>query len=215
MHNAKPLLLLALLTVAPIVSAGELWTVNAPRDGFLSLRSEPSITSGTRLAKIPHGASLKKSKCQKLLNLEGDTGHWCRAEYSGKTGWVFDAYLTASPIQAPIAAAPKPAPTTQSSGGGAPAVAVSYSGQGAFSGSGVEASDGMRAFKSCFDDLLDTAQEIDFQRVVSRGNRIVIKAQVTYTSCALLGCAKFKRNYRLELLDDIDRFKCVSKEEVR
>jgi len=65
-------------------------TVNAPADGFLSLRSEPSTKRGRRLAKIPHGTRLKLKRC----NVAADGYHWCGTTYQGQKGWVADRYLS-------------------------------------------------------------------------------------------------------------------------
>lgn len=65
-------------------------TVNAPGDGFLSLRSEPSTKRGRRLAKIPHGTRLKLKSC----DAAADGYHWCGTTYQGQKGWVADRYLS-------------------------------------------------------------------------------------------------------------------------
>ena len=64
-------------------------TVNTPGDGFLALRSEPSVRRGRRLFKIPHGTMLTLDECR---TWPGD-GRWCRTRFRGQTGWVFERYL--------------------------------------------------------------------------------------------------------------------------
>jgi hypothetical protein len=63
--------------------------VHTPGDGFLALRSDPTIRRGKRLLKIPHGACLTLDEC---IAHSAD-GRWCRTTFEGKTGWVFDRYL--------------------------------------------------------------------------------------------------------------------------
>ena len=63
--------------------------VNAPGDGFLALRSEPSASKGSRLAKIPHGTVLTLGEC---VGAPGQD-HWCRTAFRGQSGWVFERYL--------------------------------------------------------------------------------------------------------------------------
>lgn len=63
--------------------------VNAPGDGFLALRSEPSTSTGVRLLKIPHGTALNLGSC--APNPGGD--NWCMTTYRGQTGWILDRYL--------------------------------------------------------------------------------------------------------------------------
>lgn len=63
--------------------------VTSPGDGFLALRTYPSSTIGERVLKIPHGASVTVGGC---LAPSGG-GRWCRANYNGYSGWVFDKYL--------------------------------------------------------------------------------------------------------------------------
>ncbi len=82
----------ALLLLDPVWSsefADDRAVVNTPGDGFLALRSEPTIKSGKRLAKIPHGTKISLGDCQPA----SDGSHWCQTTYNGVTGWVFDRYL--------------------------------------------------------------------------------------------------------------------------
>ncbi|MTW22617.1 SH3 domain-containing protein [Allochromatium palmeri] len=62
--------------------------VNSPGDGFLALRSEPTTKGGRRLAKIPHGTTLRLGVCQPTSN-----GSWCQTSYQGLTGWILDRYV--------------------------------------------------------------------------------------------------------------------------
>ena len=63
---------------------------NSPNDGFVALRSGPSVSSGTRLLQIPHGQPLALSDCDPPTALPGGrTGSWCRAAYGGTAGWAF------------------------------------------------------------------------------------------------------------------------------
>jgi hypothetical protein len=70
-------------------AARETARVNTPGDGFLALRSEPSIRRGARLLKIPHGTLLTLDEC---ITREDD-GRWCRTAFRGEVGWVSDRYL--------------------------------------------------------------------------------------------------------------------------
>jgi hypothetical protein len=68
--------------------------VNSPGDGFLALRTYPDSELGDRILKIPHGATITVGSCTATRSIPGKrTGRWCRANYNGFTGWVFDAYL--------------------------------------------------------------------------------------------------------------------------
>ena len=68
--------------------------VNSPGDGFLALRSMPDSERGERVARIPHGAEIEIYECEKTrVTISGRTGRWCQAEYNGRPGWVFDAWL--------------------------------------------------------------------------------------------------------------------------
>lgn len=85
-------LLLITTIMLPGIALAESATVNAPGDGFLSLRSEPGTRSGVRLLKIPHGTALELGICLPTP----DGSHWCQTRYSGQTGWVLDKYLILS-----------------------------------------------------------------------------------------------------------------------
>ncbi|MCC6825202.1 MAG: hypothetical protein IT172_05590 [Acidobacteria bacterium] len=67
--------------------------VNSPGDGFLALRTLPSSQIGDRIAKIPHGATIRVGVCGPVMEGSKRPGRWCQASYSGMTGWVYDAYL--------------------------------------------------------------------------------------------------------------------------
>jgi flagellar basal body-associated protein FliL len=69
-------------------------TADSPGDGFLALRSEPNSETGARLAKIPHGTAFTIGSCLDYkITPRGNRGRWCTANYSGQTGWVFDAFV--------------------------------------------------------------------------------------------------------------------------
>lgn len=72
---------------------------NSPRDGFLSLRSHPSVKEGKRLIQIPHNAEITLFDCPATprTTVDGVPGSWCTAEYEGVRGFVFDAYLMEIP----------------------------------------------------------------------------------------------------------------------
>lgn len=69
-------------------------TVKQTNDGFLSLRTEPSVKTGTQLVKIPSGATVNLENCEKSsVTIDGRRGRWCMVTYNNETGWVFDAFL--------------------------------------------------------------------------------------------------------------------------
>lgn len=63
--------------------------VHTPGDGFLALRSEPTIRSGRRVLKIPHGSVLTLDQCV----AHSKDGRWCKTTFKGRVGWVFERYL--------------------------------------------------------------------------------------------------------------------------
>lgn len=77
---------------APVVQTAR---VNSPNDGFLALRSIPD-TSGIMLAKITHGTYIEIIGCQKNATQKPGKrrGRWCRTDFNGQSGWVFDAFLS-------------------------------------------------------------------------------------------------------------------------
>jgi len=70
-------------------------TVIASGDGFLALRSLPSIKTGKRLDKIPHQKKINIYDCQNFVSIDSDgvSGYWCKCNYNENEGWVFDGYL--------------------------------------------------------------------------------------------------------------------------
>lgn len=63
-------------------------------DGFLSLRTEPSVKTGTQLVKIPSGAVVNLENCERnYMTIDGRRGRWCLVSYAGKIGWAFDGWL--------------------------------------------------------------------------------------------------------------------------
>lgn len=73
---------------------GRTATVNSPSDGFLALRNLPSADIGDRIAKIPHGSTIKVLTCSdQSVNVGSRSGHWCLVTYRTQSGWVFDAWL--------------------------------------------------------------------------------------------------------------------------
>lgn len=81
-------------TQNPSMPAIQVARVNSPNDGFLALRSIPD-TAGLMLAKIPHGTNVEIIGCQKNVTQKPGKrrGRWCRTDYNGQSGWVFDAFL--------------------------------------------------------------------------------------------------------------------------
>lgn len=63
-------------------------------DGFLSLRTEPSVKTGTQLVKIPSNSTVNLENCESAyVTIGGRRGRWCMVTYNNQTGWVFDAFL--------------------------------------------------------------------------------------------------------------------------
>ena len=67
--------------------------VNSPGDGFLALRTFPNSQAGTKILEIPHGATISVGACLNRSKIAKRAGRWCRANYDGYSGWVFDAFL--------------------------------------------------------------------------------------------------------------------------
>lgn len=64
----------------------------------LKLRAEPN-TSGKVLKIIPFGQSVEMLETEiKRQSIEWLSGHWVKVRFEGKTGYVFDAFLTELPI---------------------------------------------------------------------------------------------------------------------
>lgn len=78
---------------APPNQNGKTARANSPRDGFLALRTQPDSETGTRIAKIPHGATLTVLGCPKASNVGKMAGRWCQVVYNGQSGWAFDAFM--------------------------------------------------------------------------------------------------------------------------
>ena len=79
--------------------------VRTSYDGWLALRSGPSA-SNTQLAQIPDGTRLELFDCQGQPPGEP---RWCRTQYQGQEGWVFDRYVITSPSTSDAStAAPAP-----------------------------------------------------------------------------------------------------------
>ena len=63
-------------------------------DGLLSLRSEPSVSRGERLARIPSDTFVSVSGCQnEVVKIDGVYGRWCRTRYAGRVGWAFNGFM--------------------------------------------------------------------------------------------------------------------------
>jgi hypothetical protein len=68
--------------------------VNSPKDGFLALRNLPNVDLGTRIAKIPHGATINVIMCANdTVTIDTRSGHWCMVSYNDQAGWIFDAWI--------------------------------------------------------------------------------------------------------------------------
>ncbi len=85
----KWFLLIMAMTLTTFRVYADIVTVESPRDGFLALRSEPSVKSGARLARIPHATVLELGECRR----KADDDTWCRTSYQGMTGWVSRRYV--------------------------------------------------------------------------------------------------------------------------
>lgn len=69
-------------------------SVKPTSDGFLSLRTEPSVKTGTQLVKIPSGSTVNLENCETAyVTIDSRRGRWCMVTYNNQTGWVFDAFL--------------------------------------------------------------------------------------------------------------------------
>lgn len=69
-------------------------TANSPRDGFVALRSDPSVRTGYRVMQIPHGAYVEMYGCQPAeAVVDRRHGQWCEVGYNGTRGWAFDGFL--------------------------------------------------------------------------------------------------------------------------
>lgn len=79
---------LSALFLATAAAATTLW-VDAPRDGFLNLRTGPS-TSYYVLGQMPHGSKVK---------VLATPGKWYKVRHeSGTVGWAHSAFLSSHPV---------------------------------------------------------------------------------------------------------------------
>lgn len=71
----------------------------------LNMRSEPTIRAQS-LLRVPNGEAVQlEAKNYKTETISGRKGNWRKGTYQGKTGYLFDAYLSSSK---PVAGATKP-----------------------------------------------------------------------------------------------------------
>jgi hypothetical protein len=81
----------------PVATGGAFTTVawaDSPRDGYLALRSRPSVSSGARLAQIPHDDRIALGACNPTSQVPGGrVGQWCRTRWGGMEGWAFTAFM--------------------------------------------------------------------------------------------------------------------------
>ena len=105
---------------APVNTVADRRYANSPGDGYLALRSDPSVQSGSRLAQIPHGSAVEIGACDgPAETIGGRQGRWCSASYGNQVGYVFDAYLAASQPAPRAASRPASQPSrSRASGGG-------------------------------------------------------------------------------------------------
>ena len=79
---------------APVYSPGTL-IANSPGDGFVALRSEPSVRRGRRVARIPHGTPVQiVGTCGYAETIGGRGGSWCEVDFAGQQGWAFTGFMT-------------------------------------------------------------------------------------------------------------------------
>lgn len=96
--NAKTSPATPTFTTTPSTTATPVQTaltarVNSPNDGFLALRTSPSVKSGEQILQIPHGATVTVIDCQGYTTIGNRRGRWCRVKYDNQQGWSFDAFL--------------------------------------------------------------------------------------------------------------------------
>ncbi len=67
------------------------------------------------------------------------------------------------------------------------------------------------AFSACFREHCDGCkiQDLSIDYAKQRGDKLVVRARVKYDVCALLGCASYTKYWRVEMIDDVDRYSCV------
>lgn len=67
--------------------------VDSPRDGFLAIRSEPSVRTGARIGRALHGQRIGVlSATGPRQTISGRSGQWVYIRYRDLEGWVFDAF---------------------------------------------------------------------------------------------------------------------------
>ena len=72
--------------------------VDAPGDGFLAMRSQPSVQTGERLDAVPHRGRARVLDVEPVAaTIDGIAGRWLYVEHAGTEGWVFDGYLRDAP----------------------------------------------------------------------------------------------------------------------
>ncbi|MEL6617013.1 MAG: SPOR domain-containing protein, partial [Bacteroidota bacterium] len=64
--------------------------VDAPADGFLSMRSSATRES-REITRIPHRSTVQVLSCN--ARASGARGEWCRVLYDGRQGWSYSLYL--------------------------------------------------------------------------------------------------------------------------
>ncbi len=75
--------------------SGEVVYVDAPGDGFLAVRSEPSVRTGDRLDAIPHRAAARVLDVRPVAaTVDGIRGRWLCVAHGATRGWVFDGYVS-------------------------------------------------------------------------------------------------------------------------
>lgn len=58
-------------------------------DGFVSLRSAPSLQRGERLARMPERSAVIVTGClQDIDRIEGKWDRWCSVRFGARTGWA-------------------------------------------------------------------------------------------------------------------------------
>ena len=59
----------------------------------LMLRAEPSIKASI-IAEIPNGTTINILKYDdKIIELNGEIGRWCKVDYDGKIGWAWEKFI--------------------------------------------------------------------------------------------------------------------------
>jgi len=69
--------------------------VESSSDGFVSIRSAPSIRTGERVSRMPSGAQPIVLRCMAEPEvIYGEGGRWCRVRLGRVEGWSHSAYLS-------------------------------------------------------------------------------------------------------------------------